>query len=157
MTDVVEHDLEPWSPASGRRTALSAAGLLMALGGVALFIQHDSLLAVVAAGVAAAGLVAGAIVLSRAQHEPEAAVAVAWMGAGYASLGALMLALRDGQPFFGTALACAGCGRARSPGWCRSWASARGASSPSRRRWWARSPSRPGWSCAASTSTPRSC
>ena len=110
MTDVVERDLEPWSPESGRRTALSAAGLLMTLGGVALFIQYDSLLAVVAAGVAAAGLIAGAIVLSRAQHEPEAAVAVAWMGAGYASLGALMLALRDGQPFFGTALACAGAG-----------------------------------------------
>ena len=49
MTDVVERDLQPWSPASGRRTALSAAGLLMALGGVALLIQHDSLLAGVAA------------------------------------------------------------------------------------------------------------
>lgn len=110
MTDVVERDLEPWSPASGRRTALSAAGLLMALGGVALFIQYDSLLAGVAAGVAAVALVAGAIVLSRAQREPEAAVAVAWMGTGYAALGALMLALRDGQPFFGTALACAGAG-----------------------------------------------
>ena len=35
MTDVVEHDLKPWQPASGRRTALSAAGLLMALGAVA--------------------------------------------------------------------------------------------------------------------------
>jgi type VII secretion integral membrane protein EccD len=110
MTDVVERDLEPWSPASGRRTALSAAGLLMALGGVALFIQDDSLLAGVAAGVTATALVAGAIVLSRAQREPEAAVAVAWMGTGYASLGPLMLALRDGQPFFGTALACAGAG-----------------------------------------------
>src|SRR5262245_22166120 len=27
MTDVVERDLKPWAPASGRRTALSAAGL----------------------------------------------------------------------------------------------------------------------------------
>ncbi|HEY1119728.1 MAG TPA: EsaB/YukD family protein, partial [Acidimicrobiales bacterium] len=26
MTDVVERDLRPWSPASGRRTALAAAG-----------------------------------------------------------------------------------------------------------------------------------
>ena len=110
MTDVVERDLAPWSPASGRRTALTAATLLMALGGVALFVQHDSLLAGVAAGVVAVALVAGAAVLSRAQHEPEAAVAVAWMGAGYAALGALMLTLRDGQPFFGTALACAGAG-----------------------------------------------
>jgi type VII secretion integral membrane protein EccD len=87
MTDVVERDLEPWSPASGRRTALSAAGLLMALGAVALFIKHDSLLAGIAAG-----------------------VAVAWMGAGYAATGPLMLALRDGQPLFGAALACAGAG-----------------------------------------------
>ena len=110
MTDVVERDLQPWSPASGRRTALCAAGLLMALGAVALFIQFDSLVACVAACVVAVILVAGAIVLSRAQHEPEAAVAVAWMGAGYAALGPLMLALRDGQPFFGTALACAGAG-----------------------------------------------
>ena len=110
MTDVVERDLQPWSPASGRRTALTAAGLLMALGGVALFIQYDSLLAGIAACVVAAVLVAGAIVLSRAQHEPEAAVAVAWMGAGYAALGPLMLALRDDQPFFGTAMACAGAG-----------------------------------------------
>src|ERR1700742_393939 len=35
MTDVVEHDLTPWQPASGRRTALAAAALLMALGAVA--------------------------------------------------------------------------------------------------------------------------
>ena len=48
MTDVVENDLKPWDPASGRRTALSAAGLLMALGAVALVIQHDSDLAGVA-------------------------------------------------------------------------------------------------------------
>ena len=34
MTDVVEHDLKPWEPASGRRTALVAAGMLMALGAV---------------------------------------------------------------------------------------------------------------------------
>ena len=34
MTDVVERDLQPWAPAVGRRTALVAAGLLMALGAV---------------------------------------------------------------------------------------------------------------------------
>jgi type VII secretion integral membrane protein EccD len=110
MTDVVERDLEPWSPASGRRTALTAAGLLMGLGGAALFIQYDSLLAGVAAGVAAVVLVAGAVVLSRSQHEPEAAVTVAWTGAAYAALGPFMLALRDGQPVFGSALAYAGAG-----------------------------------------------
>ena len=80
MTDVVERDLKPWQPAAGRRTALTAAALLMALGAVALFIQ-DSTLASVAAAVVALALVTGAIVLSRVQREPEAAVAVAWMGA----------------------------------------------------------------------------
>src|SRR5689334_17554153 len=60
MTDVVERDLRPWAPASGRRTALVAAGLLMALGAVALLIQYSSLLAGVAAGVVAVALVAGA-------------------------------------------------------------------------------------------------
>src|SRR3954453_21169336 len=96
MTDVVERDLQPWAPASGRRTALVAAGLLMALGAIALLIQYTSLLAGVAAAVVAVTLVAGAIVLSRAQHEAEAAVAVAWMGCGYAALAGLMLVLRQG-------------------------------------------------------------
>ncbi len=75
MTDVVERDLKPWQPASGRRTALCAAALLLTLGAVALLIQ-DSRLAAVAAALVAGGLVTGAVVLSRAQHEPEAAVAV---------------------------------------------------------------------------------
>ncbi len=108
MTDVVEHELKPWQPASGRRTALSAAGLLMALGAVGLLIQRDSLLAAVAAATVAVALVAGAIVLSRAQSEAEAAVAVAWMGAGYATVAGLMLA-PDGD-FFGDPLASAGGG-----------------------------------------------
>lgn len=106
MTDVVEHDLKPWEPASGRRTALWAAGLLMALGAVALLIQRDSLLAGVAAVVVAAALVTGAIVLSRAQREPEAAVAVAWMGALYAAVSGLMLVTEG--PFFGQPVAAAG-------------------------------------------------
>ncbi|GAA1799521.1 type VII secretion integral membrane protein EccD [Nocardioides hankookensis] len=106
MTDIVEHDLRPWSPAAGRRTALWAAGLFMALGAVALLIQRDSLLAGVAAVVVAAALVTGAIVLSRAQREPEAAVAVAWMGALYAAVAGLML-VTDAQ-FFGPPVAAAG-------------------------------------------------
>ena len=105
MTDVVERDLKPWDPAAGRRTALTAAALLMALGGVALFIQ-DSLLAAVAAAVVALTLVAGAIVLSRAQREPEAAVAVAWMGTFYAAVAGIMLA-PDGL-VFGLPVAYAG-------------------------------------------------
>ncbi|MDN4171976.1 type VII secretion integral membrane protein EccD [Nocardioides sp. SOB77] len=108
MTDVVERDLKPWEPASGRRTALAAAGLLMALGAVALLIQRGSLLAAVAATVVATALVAGAIVLSRAQREPEAAVAVAWMGAAYAAVGGLMLVTDD--YLFGLPMAAAGGG-----------------------------------------------
>jgi type VII secretion integral membrane protein EccD len=110
MTDVVERDLEPWAPASGRRTALAAAGLLMTLGAVALLIQYESLLAGVAAGVVSAALVAGSIVLSRAQDESEAAVAVAWMGCAYAALAGLMLMLRQDGDFFGYPVACAGAG-----------------------------------------------
>lgn len=108
MTDVVERDLRPWAPASGRRTALAAAGLLMALGAVALLIQRGSLLAGVAAATVAVALVAGAIVLSRAQREPEAAVAVAWMGAAYAAVAGLMLVTDDF--LFALPLAAAGGG-----------------------------------------------
>ena len=96
MTDVVERDLRPWSPASGRRTALGAAGLLMALGAAALLVQGDTLLAGSAAGVVATVLVAGAVVLSRAQAEPEAAVAVAWASTAYAAVAGLLLALDAG-------------------------------------------------------------
>src|SRR3954451_13874930 len=110
MTDVVERDLRPWAPASGRRTALVAAGLLMALGAVALLIQYSSLLAGVAAAVVAVALVAGAVVLSRSQHEPEAAVAVAWMGCGYAALAGLMLMLRQEDDLFTFPVAAAGAG-----------------------------------------------
>jgi ESX secretion system protein EccD len=106
MTDVVEHDLAPWEPASGRRTALCAAGLLMALAAVALLIQRGSLLAGVAAAVVSAALVTGAIVLSRAQRDAEAAVAVAWMAAVYAAVAGLMLVTED--PFFGLPVAAAG-------------------------------------------------
>ncbi|MDN4161376.1 type VII secretion integral membrane protein EccD [Nocardioides abyssi] len=108
MTDVVERDLKPWEPASGRRTALAAAGLLMALGAVALLIQRGSLLAGVAAATVAVALVAGAIVLSRAQDEPEAAVAVAWMGSAYAAVAGLMLVTDD--YLFGLPMAAAGGG-----------------------------------------------
>jgi len=107
MTDIVERDLRPWEPASGRRTALAAASLLLGLGAIALLIQ-GGLLASVAAALVATGLVTGAIVLSRAQGEPEAAVAVAWMGATYAAVAGLMFA-PDG-PLFGLPVAAAGAG-----------------------------------------------
>ncbi|MEZ5191837.1 MAG: type VII secretion integral membrane protein EccD [Nocardioides sp.] len=108
MTDVVERDLRPWEPASGRRTALVAAALLLALGAVALLIE-GSALAGSAAAVVAVTLTTGAIVLSRAQHEPVAAVAVAWMGAGYASVAGLVLA-PEAAGWFGLPLAGAGAG-----------------------------------------------
>lgn len=111
MTDVVERDLKPWEPANGRRTALVASGLLMSLGAVALYLQAGSLLPGVAAVAVAAALVAGAIVLSRAQDEPEAAVTVAWMGALYAAVGGLMLAQSSGDvPVLTMPLAVAGGG-----------------------------------------------
>ncbi|WP_028659755.1 EsaB/YukD family protein [Nocardioides insulae] len=111
MTDVVERDLTPWQPAAGRRTALWAAGLLLALGAVALFVQRDSLLAGVTAAVLAVALVTGAIVLSRAQREPAAAVAVGWIGTAYAGMAGFMLGSQvfDG-PTWGLPLACAGAG-----------------------------------------------
>jgi len=114
MADVVERDLKPWSPETGRRTALSASGLLMALGALALLIQHESTVAVAAAGLVALALVVGAIVLSRGHDEPDAAVAVAWMGTGYAAVAGLMWALPEQLPdlwrdeVFGYPVAAAG-------------------------------------------------
>ncbi len=108
MTDVVEHDLKPWDPASGRRTALAASGLLMALGAIALLVQRGSDLAAVAAVVVAVALVTGAVVLSRVQEEAEAAVVVAWMGAGYAAVAGLMLV--PDAPLLGAPLTAAGSG-----------------------------------------------
>lgn len=92
MTDVVERDLRPWSPASGRRTALVAAGLLLVLGAGSLLLQTDSVLAGTAAVVAAAVLLVGAVVLSRVQGERDAAVAVAWTSSLYAATAGLLLA-----------------------------------------------------------------
>src|SRR5690606_14977641 len=74
MAVSVERDLRPWSPAAGRRTALTTAVLLLAVGALALLLQRDSSLGATAAAVVAALLVVGAITLSRAQREREAAV-----------------------------------------------------------------------------------
>ena len=95
MADVVEHDLTPWQPAAGRRTALWAAGLALALGAYTLRLEGPGSLTAVAAAVVAILLVTGAVVLSRAQDEPQAAVAVAWMGAGYAAVAGTLF-LEDG-------------------------------------------------------------
>ncbi len=111
MTDVVERELTPWQPASGRRTALWAAALFLLLGAAALFVQRDSLVAGVTAGVLALALVVGGVVLSRAEGEAEAALAVVWMGVAYGALAGLMLAPHAwSEGFFGMPLACAGGG-----------------------------------------------
>lgn len=97
MADVVEHDLTPWQPAAGRRTALWAAGLALALGAFTLRLEGPGVLTAVAATVVATLLVVAAVVLSRAQTEPEAAVAVGWMGAGYAAVAGVLF-LHAGAP-----------------------------------------------------------
>ncbi|UUW90540.1 type VII secretion integral membrane protein EccD [Nocardioides sp. WV_118_6] len=109
MTDVVEHDLQPWRPATGRRTALVAAGLFLALGAAALLVQRGSDLAAAASALVALVLCAGAIVLSRAQREPEAGVGVAWLGAGYAAIAGVMLTSGT-TSWFADPLAAAGAG-----------------------------------------------
>lgn len=109
MSDVVENDLKPWQADSGRRTALFAAGLFLALGAAALLVQRGSDLAAAATAVVALALCAGAVVLSRAQQEPEAAVGVAWLGAGYAAVAGVMFAPLD-TALLGQPLAFAGAG-----------------------------------------------
>lgn len=110
MTDVVERDLEPWRPESGRRTALVAAALMLTLGAGALLLQRDgdSWVPAVAAGVVALLLTAGAVVLSRAQHEFEVGSVVSWMGAAYAALAGLLVP--STEPMLHLPMALAGAG-----------------------------------------------
>lgn len=118
MADVVERELQPWEPADGRRTALGAGGILLALGALALLLQGESVLGGAAAAVTAALLVVGGVVLARAQDEPEVGVAVSLIAALHAAVAGLLLApgslpgwswpLADG--FFEWPLACAGAG-----------------------------------------------
>ena len=107
MADVVERDLTPWEPAAGRRTALAAAGLLTALGAVALSLEASSFASAAATAVALV-LAVGAIVVSRAPRETEAAVVMAWLGAFYAAAAGFTLAPDD--RFLGLPVAYAGAG-----------------------------------------------
>ncbi|HRD60785.1 MAG TPA: EsaB/YukD family protein, partial [Nocardioides sp.] len=91
MAEAVERDLPTWTLSAARRTALVTAGLLMALSAVALLLAHTSPFAGPAAVGVAGGLLAGAIVLSRAASEPAAALVVAWLGCAYAAQAGLML------------------------------------------------------------------
>ena len=108
MADAVERDLRPWEPAAGRRTALTAATLLLALGAFALLLQRGSEVGAAAAVIIAVLLVVGAIVLSHAQREREASICLAWMGAAYAAVAGRML-VPDGD-LFGYPVAAAGAG-----------------------------------------------
>ena len=108
MADAVERDLKPWEPAAGRRTALTAAMLLLALGAFALYLQRGSDVAAAASVIIAALLVVGAVVLSHAQREREASICLAWMGAAYAAVAGRML-VPDGD-LFGYPVAAAGAG-----------------------------------------------
>lgn len=105
MTDVVENELKPWAPESGRRTALGAGTMLLALGAITLYAQRSDV-ASYAAVVVAVALTAGAIVLSRAQQEAEAAVTVAWIAGGYAVTASFMFAIDE--EVYGNRLAIAG-------------------------------------------------
>ena len=108
MADAVERDLKPWEPAAGRRTALTAAALLLGLGAFSLLLQRGSMVAAAAATIIAVLLVVGAVVLSHAQREREASICLAWMGAAYGAVAGRML-VPDGD-LFGYPIAAAGAG-----------------------------------------------
>lgn len=78
----------------------------MALGAAALLVQRGSPFTGVAAAVVAAGLVAGAIVLSRVVHESCAAVVVAWTATLYAAVAGVLL----GPPAIAASAAATGAG-----------------------------------------------
>jgi type VII secretion integral membrane protein EccD len=90
--DVVERDLRPWDPASGRRVTTVAAGLLLVLAAVALLTQRGSRSAAVTAAVVAVFLIGGAAVLSRARNEPVVAVTTAWLATAHAAVAGLLTA-----------------------------------------------------------------
>ena len=89
MADTVEEQLEPWDPAVGRRTALAAATLVLAIGALSLGLLRVDVVAAAVAGVAAAVLVAAGIVLARTRGEPETSVLLCWIGVGYAATAGL--------------------------------------------------------------------
>ena len=86
MADAVEADLKAWDPATGRRTALSAAALVLALGALCLGLQRPDLVAGAAAGVSGLVLVVAAVTLSRTRAEHETAVMLAWAGVVFAAV-----------------------------------------------------------------------
>jgi type VII secretion integral membrane protein EccD len=108
MVDIVEHDLHPWDPEAGRRTALWSAVLLLLVGLLGLVLQRGSERGADVALVVAAVLLLGALALSRVHGETCAAVAVAFVGCAYAAVAGLSLGA--GPPGSGTSVAAAGGG-----------------------------------------------
>jgi type VII secretion integral membrane protein EccD len=89
MADTVEEQLQPWDPAVGRRTALAAATLVLAVGALSLGLLRVDVVAAAVAGVSAAVLVAAGIVLARSRGEHETAVLLCWAGVVYAATAGL--------------------------------------------------------------------
>lgn len=110
MSDVVESELRGWEPAAGRRTALGAAVVLLVAGAYALLMQSDRTLAAVGAGVVAALLAAGAIVLSRVQRERAAALVVGSLASVYGGVGGALVA--HDEPLLGLGASGIGLGAA---------------------------------------------
>jgi len=108
MADVVERDLVPWHPASGRRAALAAAGLLTALGALATLTLRGQAAAGAAAGLVSLAMLAGAVVLSRVRRQADVAIGIAWAATAYAAVAGYVLA-PGGRPF-GLPLAVAAAG-----------------------------------------------
>ncbi len=106
VADAVEHDLEPWDAATGRRTALVAAVLLLLAGAAGLALQRGSGLATGAAVGVAAGLVLGSVALSRVCGDTGAAVTVACLGCAYAAVAGWLF----GSPLGGAPFAAVGAG-----------------------------------------------
>ncbi len=92
MADAVEADMRPWDPATGRRTALAAAALVLGLGALSLGLQRPDVVAGAAAGVSGLVLVVAAVVLSRVRAEHETAVMLAWAGVVFAAVGGVTAA-----------------------------------------------------------------
>ncbi len=92
MADAVEADMRPWDPATGRRTALGAAALVLGLGALALGLQRPDVVAGAAAGVSGLVLVVAAVVLARVRAEHETAVMLSWAGVVFAAVGGVTAA-----------------------------------------------------------------
>ena len=111
VLDVVEHDLAHDRAATTRRTALVAAALLLVLGALALLAQGDPLRAGPGAAGVAAGLLGGAVLLSRLGPEPGAALTALVAATAYAVVAGVLLAEQgDAPPVLGGAVGATSAG-----------------------------------------------